>query len=101
MDSKNNYMLLPTLSLVFNFKNKGLERKGSADEPKVGPSESIDPCTIELHTKSSQRIRSPYMVRDLSTGERDRGLEQITNDTESTSKKPHLIDHTDDLLEIQ
>lgn len=101
MDSQNNYMLLPTLSFAFNTKNKGLERKESADEPKVGPSDNIDPCTIELQAKSSQRIRSPYMVRGSSPGTTDHGLALMANDIESTSRKQHPIDHTDQLLEIQ
>lgn len=101
MDSQNNYMLLPTLSFAFNIENKGLERKGSADKPKVGPSDNIDPCTIESQAESSQRIRSPYVVRSSSTGTTDHGLASMANDIESASRKQHPIDHTDQLLEMQ
>lgn len=101
MDSKSNDMLLPTLSFAFNIKNKGIERKGSADEPKLGHGDNIDPCTIELQTESSQCIRSPYMVRGLSTGKTDHGLAYMANDTKSKSRRQRPIDRTDNFLEMQ
>ena len=42
-----------------------------------------------------------WWVRGLSTGKRDRGLAPMANDTESTRRKQHPKDKTDNILEMQ